>query len=99
MGFIKMSKYTRSMEDEVRFNIKTGRQITVNASTSTVDKEILDTVFSVLNALKANVSGKTVSLLDAAVFNINNAHHGELDWDPVDNDKFKKFILAPKKGE
>ena len=47
-GFIKFCKPNTSMEDDIRFNIKTGRQITCNSSENTIDKEIIDTVFSIL---------------------------------------------------
>lgn len=98
-GFIKFTKNNISMEDEVRFNIKTGRQITVNNSKATINKEVLDVVFSILNSLSTKVGCQVVTLLDSAVVHINNSHINELDWEKVDREKFKKFILAPKKGE
>lgn len=96
-GFIKFSKPNIPMEDEVRFNIKTGRQITVNSSAATIDRAILDTVFSVLKSMTTKIGGNSISLLDAAVIHINNSHLNELQWELIDNDKFTKFILAPKK--
>ena len=97
MGFIKFSKNNIPMQDEVRFNIKTGRQITVNSSEATLDKSLLDIVYTVLKSLSVNANGTKVNLLDAAVININNSHINDLQWEAVDNEKFTKFILAPKK--
>ena len=96
-GFIKFCKSNTSMEDEVRFNIRTGRQIAVNSSEATVDKNILDQVIAVLKSVMVNGNGMKISILDSAVININNSHINDLKWEPIESIKFNKFVLIPKK--
>ncbi len=98
IGFIKFCKNNTPMTQDIRFNIKTGRQIVANENRPNIDQSIIDVALSTISFLKYQ-SGKTnCSLYQSAALQINKINKGREGWEDIDIDKLPtKFILAPKK--
>ena len=100
MGFIKFVKPNTSMKDEIRFNIRTGRQIVVNESTATIDKDIVELAFACIKAISTRTGAGNVTLLNSAINCINCAHAADEDtWERITNKINKLIVLPKKKGE
>ena len=76
-AFIKFVPANTSMEDEIRINLRTGRQIIANNSTATIDKQILEDVYDILNSFATWENGEKITLLQSIVNKVNQIHKND----------------------
>lgn len=98
LGFIKLCKANTPMTEDIRFNIKTGRQIIANEFRRDIDQNTLDTIVNTIRFVKYNKGNTSCSLYESAAMQINKINKGREGWEDINIEKLPtKFILAPKK--